>query len=98
MTKNCKIFSLVLTGILSLTIAIGIGRFSYTPILPFMLSELELTKTDGGLIASANFFGYLLGSLIPILPIFPKKIRNIFFFFYSNLYFNNFFNGICKKC
>ena len=80
MTKNCKIFSLVLTGILSLTIAIGIGRFSYTPILPFMLSELELTKTDGGLIASANFFGYLLGSLIPILPIFPKKIRNIFFF------------------
>ncbi len=79
MTKNFKIFSLVLTGISSLTIAIGIGRFSYTPILPYMLGELELTATEGGLIASYNFFGYLLGSLIPILPFFPKKIKNIFF-------------------
>ena len=42
MINNNKIFSLVLTGIISLTIAIGIGRFSYTPILPFMLEELEL--------------------------------------------------------
>ena len=80
MTKNYKIFSLVLTGIISLTIAIGIGRFSYTPILPFMITELGLTKTEGGIIASANYFGYLIGSLIPILPIFPKKIRNVFFF------------------
>ena len=79
MTKNINIFSLVLTGVASLTIAIGIGRFSYTPILPFMLSEIGLSKTHGGLIASANYFGYLIGSLIPILPIFPKKIRNIFF-------------------
>ena len=79
MTKNITIFSLVLTGVASLTIAIGIGRFSYTPILPFMITEIGLTTTQGGLIASANFFGYLIGSLIPILPFFPKKIRNVFF-------------------
>ena len=79
MTNNFKISSLVLTGIASLTIAIGIGRFSYTPILPYMLGELELTATEGGLIASSNFFGYLLGSLIPILPFFPKKIKKLFF-------------------
>ena len=60
MTKNINIFSLVLTGVASLTIAIGIGRFSYTPILPFMLSEIGLSKTQGGLIASANYFGYLI--------------------------------------
>ena len=79
MTKNITIFSLVLTGVASLTIAIGIGRFSYTPILPFMITEIGLTTTQGGLIASANFFGYLIGSLIPILPFFPKKIRTVFF-------------------
>ena len=79
MPKNINIFFLVLTGVASLTIAIGIGRFSYTPILPYMISELNLTTTEGGLIASSNFFGYLVGSLIPILPFFPKRIKNLFF-------------------
>ena len=96
MINNNKIFSLVLTGIISLTIAIGIGRFSYTPILPFMLEELELTKTQGGLIASSNFFGYLLGSLIPILPIFPNKIRNLFLFSIIICVFTFFLMGLAQ--
>jgi len=52
---------LILTGAAALAIAIGIGRFSYTPILPYMLEELNLSKTNGGLIASWNFFDYLFG-------------------------------------
>ena len=71
---------LILTGAAALAIAIGIGRFSYTPILPYMLEELSLSKTNGGLIASWNFFGYLFGSLISILSILKKKL-NLFFLF-----------------
>jgi predicted MFS family arabinose efflux permease len=74
-----NIIVLILTGASALAIAIGIGRFSYTPILPYMLDELNLSKTNGGLIASWNFFGYLFGSLLSILPIFKKQIKFIFF-------------------
>ena len=80
MNKTNNVAILILTGIAALTIAVGIGRFSYTPILPYMISELKLTTAEAGLIASSNYLGYLLGSLIPIFPQFPKKIRSIFIY------------------
>ncbi len=80
MNKTNNVVTLILTGIVALTIAVGIGRFSYTPILPYMISELNLSATEAGLIASANYLGYLLGSLIPIFPQFPKNIRSLFIY------------------
>ncbi|BCH58772.1 MFS transporter [Agrobacterium vitis] len=53
-----------LAGALALAAAMGFGRFSFTPILPGMMTDLHLVPADAGLIAAANFLGYLLGAVL----------------------------------
>ena len=54
---------IIFGGILFLVIAMGISRFAFTPILPFMRVDEGLTFTEGGLLASSNYIGYFIGAL-----------------------------------
>jgi hypothetical protein len=55
--------ALALGGLVALAVAMGIGRFAFTPLLPMMLAERSVTLAGASLLASANYFGYLVGAL-----------------------------------
>jgi hypothetical protein len=50
-------------GLLSLAVAMGIGRFAFTPMLPLMVQAGQLDVAAGGWLAAANYAGYLAGAL-----------------------------------
>lgn len=56
-------------------VAMGIGRFVYTPILPIMATALELPAAWTSWIAAANYLGYLMGALL--LSRYPTWISNM---------------------
>ncbi len=55
-------------GFAALAVAMGIGRFAFTPILPMMQADYGISVAQGGWLASANYLGYLAGSLFAMHP------------------------------
>jgi len=55
--------SVALACMIALAVALGVGRFAFTPLLPLMLHAGWLDLREGGLLASANYAGYFVGAL-----------------------------------
>jgi hypothetical protein len=47
----------------ALAVAIGIGRFAFTPLLPLMVRDGSLAQRAGAWLAASNYLGYLAGAL-----------------------------------
>ena len=49
---------------MGLALAVGVGRFVYTPLLPVMQQEADLSPVAGAWVATANYGGYLVGAVV----------------------------------
>jgi MFS family permease len=62
-------WQVALAGMVSLAVAMGIGRFAFTPLLPMMLADGVVDLPTASWLASANYLGYLIGALLcMVLP------------------------------
>jgi MFS family permease len=53
----------MLTGIVTLIVVMGMGRFSLTPQIPLMIAGGHLTLSSAGILAAMNYIGYLSGAV-----------------------------------
>jgi hypothetical protein len=54
---------IAIAAMLSLALAMGIGRFAFTPLFPLMLRDGMLRSDAGAWLAASNYLGYLIGAL-----------------------------------
>jgi len=60
--------AIALAGLVALAVAMGIGRFAFTPLLPMMQDDAGVSLAQGGYLAAANYVGYLAGALWAMRP------------------------------
>ena len=61
---SASALSIAMAGMVALAVAMGIGRFAFTPILPMMLNDRVVDLPGASWLASANYLGYMLGALL----------------------------------
>ncbi|NYD35729.1 YbfB/YjiJ family MFS transporter [Actinomycetospora corticicola] len=63
----------VAAGAAAFAAAMGVGRFVFTPIVPVMRAGTGLTTAEVGLLASANYLGYLVGCVLAVAPLVRRR-------------------------
>lgn len=54
---------LSIAGAATLLVGMGIGRFSYSPMIPALIETGQFSAPQAGYVGAYNFFGYLVGTL-----------------------------------
>ncbi|MDQ7733665.1 YbfB/YjiJ family MFS transporter [Halomonas sp. SpR1] len=63
-TLGSRRFKVLLAGVFSQILCVGVARFAYTPLLPVMQQQTWMGDADGGWLAALNYVGYMLGAVL----------------------------------
>ncbi|PSF13119.1 YbfB/YjiJ family MFS transporter [Marinobacter shengliensis] len=61
-----QLFTVLTAGALVLLVVHGLGRFIYTPLLPYLVADGQFSAADGAAVATWNYLGYLMGAMLAI--------------------------------
>lgn len=56
----------ILAAAVALVVVHGLGRFVYTPLLPLLVADAQLTLAEAASLATWNYVGYLAGALLAL--------------------------------
>ena len=76
-TQTPDLLKVILAGAVILLVVHTLGRFIYTPLLPWLISDGVLTVKQGADIASWNYLGYLIGALLAMRWHRIEQIRSV---------------------
>jgi predicted MFS family arabinose efflux permease len=78
MPQKSPLLRITLVGLASLALAMGIGRFAFTPLLPMMREDGLASIAEGGVLASVHFLGYWLGAVLAArVPLSPRTLLRL---------------------
>lgn len=66
MSQRPALFPVLLAGAILLLVVHGLGRFIYTPLLPWLVEDGLLSVQQGASTATWNYVGYLAGALLAL--------------------------------
>lgn len=75
--KNSELLRVILAGALVLLVVHTLGRFIYTPLLPWLVEDGLLSLKQGADVASWNYLGYLIGALVAMRWHRVEQIRKL---------------------
>ncbi|MFJ7406798.1 MULTISPECIES: YbfB/YjiJ family MFS transporter [unclassified Lysinibacillus] len=61
---NKQTIHYLIGGVFAFIVAMGISRFSYTVILPYMQEAFAFSRATAGFLATSNYLGYFVGAII----------------------------------
>lgn len=65
-TSRQELFAVLAAGAVVLLVVHGLGRFIYTPLLPYLVADGQFGAGEGAAVATWNYLGYLMGAMVAI--------------------------------
>ncbi|MBB3102924.1 YbfB/YjiJ family MFS transporter [Azomonas macrocytogenes] len=74
-TPPLRIALALLAGSTALVVVHSLGRFAFTPLLPYLIADGLIDLEQGARLATWNYIGYLLGALLALVMHRPSRLR-----------------------